>query len=148
MCTNKQDKDLRRKAMQSVKSTGSKIECALQKALWKKGYRYRKNYKKVFGKPDVVFMRHKIAVFVDSEFWHGFEWETRKHDFKSNQGFWWKKIERNIERDKLVTLTLRSEGWAVIRFWGSDITKNLDKCVDIVDNAIKERQKNLSVKMI
>ncbi len=129
--------------MQAVKSTGSKIEQALQKALWKQGFRYRKNYKRVFGKPDIVFMSLKIAVFVDSEFWHGFEWELRKHDFKSKQGFWWKKIERNMARDALVTENLRNEGWIVIRFWGSEVIGNLDRCVEIVGKAIEERRNKL-----
>ena len=83
--------------MQAVKSKGSKIETLLAKELWKRGHRYRKNNKSVYGKPDLTFKKHKIAIFVDSEFWHGKEWEVRKKDHKSNKDFWHKKIERNIE---------------------------------------------------
>ncbi len=108
--------------MQAVKSKGSKIETALAKALWSRGYRYRKHNKTVFGRPDFTFKSKKIAIFVDSEFWHGKDWELRKNDHKSNKEFWLKKIERNIERDKEVNSQLASEGGNVIRFWGKDIT--------------------------
>jgi DNA mismatch endonuclease Vsr len=131
-------KEQRRRNMQAVKSKGSKIETALGKALWAKGFRYRKNNKKVFGKPDFTFKKYKIAIFVDGEFWHGKDWEIRKHDHKSNQDFWHKKIERNIERDKEVNQKLKEEGWKVIRFWGKDIKKNLQNCIEKVEEAINE----------
>lgn len=118
---DKLSKEQRRKNMQAVKNKGSKIEVALARALWAKGLRYRKNNKTVFGKPDLTFKRKKIAIFVDSEFWHGKDWNERKRDHKSNQDFWHKKIERNIERDKEVNSKLASDGWKVIRFWGKDI---------------------------
>jgi DNA mismatch endonuclease (patch repair protein) len=142
MTPDRLTKDQRRKTMQAVKSTGSQIEQKLQKALWRRGFRYRKNYKKVFGKPDIVFVRLKIAVFVDSEFWHGFDWDNRKQDFKSGRDFWWNKIERNIARDKQVTEKLTEEGWIVIRFWGRQIEKNLDECVNMVSNIIDQRRLN------
>ena len=123
------------KNMQAVKASGSKIENRLQKALWKKGYRYRKNYKQVFGKPDIVFMSLKIAVFCDSEFWHGYDWENRKNDFKSNKDFWIKKIQRNIERDYKVNQKLEKDGWIVIRIWGNDIKNNLENCIAIIEAA-------------
>ncbi len=126
---NKLTKEQRKKNMQAVKSTGSKIEVALAKSLFYKGYRYRKNDKTVFGKPDLTFKKHKIAIFVDSEFWHGKDWEIRKYDHKTNKEFWYKKIERNIERDKEVNLELRKQGWKVLRFWGKQITKDLGNCV-------------------
>ena len=94
-------KEQRRKNMQNVRSKDSEIELKLRSELWKKGFRYRKNFREVFGCPDIVFKKLKIAVFVDSEFWHGFDWENRKNDFKSNQEFWIKKIEKNIFRRKL-----------------------------------------------
>ena len=97
----------------------------LGKALWRKGFRYRKNDTSVFGKPDFTFKKYKIAVFCDSEFWHGKNWEERKYDHKTNIEFWHKKIERNIERDKEVNEELNNQGWIIIRFWGQDIKKNL-----------------------
>ena len=130
-------KEQRRKNMQAVKSKGSKIETALSKALWRKGYRYRKNDKAVFGKPDISFRKQKLAVFVDSEFWHGKDWEIRKHDLKSNKDFWHSKIERNIQRDREVTEKLVDQGWKVLRFWGKEIEKNLENCILQVENVLK-----------
>lgn len=138
---DKLTKEQRRRNMQAVKSKGSKIETALAKALWAKGFRYRKNDKTVFGKPDLTFKKYKIAVFVDSEFWHGKNWEEGKHDHKSNQDFWHKKIERNIERDKEVNEKLSAEGWKVLRFWGKDITKNLLICIQQIEETINEAKR-------
>lgn len=90
-------KEQRRKNMQAVRNKDSKIEIALRSALWSKGYRYRKNYTKLEGKPDIVIPKYKLAIFCDSEFWHGYNWDTRKHDIKSNKDFWIKKIEGNIK---------------------------------------------------
>ena len=132
---DKLTKEQRRKNMQAVKATGSKIEVALAKALFAKGYRYRKNNKTVFGKPDITFKKIKLAIFVDSEFWHGKNWAIKKYEHKSNQEFWYKKIERNIERDIEVNTALLKDGWKVLRFWGEDINKNLLICVSkIVSN--------------
>lgn len=127
--------------MQAVKSHNSKIELALSKELWKRGYRYRKNDKTVFGKPDLTFKKYKIAVFVDSEFWHGENWETRKHDHKSNQEFWYTKIERNISRDKEVNEYLEKAGWKVLRFWGKQITKKLFLCVSEIEQEIQAKKR-------
>ncbi len=137
---DKLTKEQRRKNMQAVKNKGSKIEIALAKALWKKGFRYRKNDKTVFGKPDFTFKGLKIAVFCDSEFWHGKDWEKRKHEHKSNIEFWHKKIERNIQRDIEVNEQLKKEGWKVLRFWGKDIEKNLDFCIQEIEQEIKKRK--------
>ena len=118
--------------MQQVKNKDSKIEVLLRKELWLRGLRYRKNVNRIYGKPDIVFIGKKIAVFCDSEFWHGYNWEERKKDFKSHQEFWIPKIERNMERDAEVTAKLESEGWTVIRFWGNEIKKNTSACADII----------------
>ena len=123
--------------MQQVKNKDSKIEVLLRKELWSRGLRYRKNVTKVFGKPDIVFIGKKVAVFCDSEFWHGHDWENRKNDFKSNQEFWIPKIERNIQRDKEVNERLISEGWTVLRFWGKDIKKNTAQCADEIEKAVR-----------
>ena len=131
----------RRKNMQAVRASGSKIETALAKALFAQGLRYRKNDRTVFGKPDLTFKKYKLAVFVDSEFWHGKNWETRKLDHKSNQEFWLTKIESNIERDNEVNEKLLAEGWKVLRFWGKDITKNLDKCINKIQKTINETER-------
>ena len=126
--------------MQQVKNKDSKIEVLLRKELWSRGLRYRKNVNRIYGKPDIVFIGKKIAVFCDSEFWHGYNWEERKKDFKSHQEFWIPKIERNMQRDKEVTAKLESEGWIVLRFWGNEIKKNVTLCADIIERARKESE--------
>ena len=131
----------RRKNMQAVRASGSMIETTLAKALFAQGLRYRKNDKTVFGKPDLSFKKYRLAIFVDSEFWHGKDWETKKYDHKSNKEFWLTKIERNIERDNEVNQRLIAEGWKVLRFWGKDIIKNLDKCITIIQNTINETER-------
>jgi DNA mismatch endonuclease Vsr len=140
---DKLTKEQRRKNMQAVKSHGSKIELALAKELWKRGHRYRKNDKTVFGKPDLTFKKIKLAIFVDSEFWHGKNWTERKHDHKTNQQFWYNKIERNIKRDEEVNAHLTKTGWKVLRFWGNDIKKILLTCVAKVEQEIEERKNEI-----
>ena len=125
--------------MQQVKNKDSKIEVLLRKELWSRGLRYRKNVNRIYGKPDIVFIGKKIAVFCDSEFWHGYNWEERKKDFKSHQEFWIPKIERNMERDAEVTAKLESEGWTVLRFWGNEIKKNTSHCADIIEKAVHSK---------
>ena len=125
--------------MQQVKNKDSGIEILLRKALWQKGYRYRKNVSGIFGHPDIAFISKKVAIFCDSEFWHGYDWENRKNDFKTNKAFWIAKIERNIVRDKEVNSFLTNNGWAVIRFWGKEIKKDLQSCVQKIEETIKER---------
>ena len=130
----------RRRNMQAVKNKDSQIEVSLRRALFRKGYRYSKNYTKVVGKPDIVFTKEKIVVFCDSEFWHGYDWENRKADFKSRQDFWIPKIERNMERDREVNYRLESEGYIVLRFWGKRIKTELDTVVAEIEKVVLERR--------
>ena len=129
----------RHKNMQAVKNKDSEIEVLLRRELWQRGIRYRKNVKKVFGHPDIAFIGKKVAVFCDSEFWHGYDWENRKNDIKSRREFWIPKIERNIQRDLEVTAFLEKEGWLVLRFWGKTIKKNCSQCADIIESSLKGR---------
>ena len=129
----------RRRNMQAVKNKDSKIEVMLRKELWNRGLRYQKNSTKVYGKPDIVFIGKKVAVFCDSEFWHGYDWVYKKNEIKSKREFWIPKIERNIQRDIEVTNKLQAEGWVVLRFWGNDIKKNLTECADKIERTIKQR---------
>ena len=138
---DKHTPEQRRRNMQAVKNKDSKIEVMLRKALYHKGYRYRKNCRKVFGNPDIVFTKEKIAVFCDSEFWHGYDWENRKKDFKSHQDFWIPKIERNMERDKEVTAHLQAEDYIVLRYWGKRIKKDLDMIINEIEREILARRK-------
>jgi len=125
-----------RKNMKAVKASGSKLEQQLGKALWISNLRYRKQYKKLPGRPDFVLVRYKIAIFCDSHFWHGYQWEERKHDHKSNKDFWHNKIQRNIERDKEVNQVLHELGWKVVRFWEHEIKENAETCVQRVKERI------------
>ena len=133
---DKHTPEQRRKNMQAVKNKDSQIELLLRKELWSRGLRYRKNVNRIYGKPDIVFIGKKVAVFCDSEFWHGYNWEERKKDFKSHQEFWIPKIERNMERDAEVTAKLESEGWTVLRFWGNEIKQNTAQGADIIEKAV------------
>lgn len=130
----------RSKTMSAIRSTNTKAEIRLAKALWNLGYRYRKNNKTVFGKPDLTFKKLKIAIFVDSEFFHGRDWETQKDRVKTNREFWQKKIERNIQRDIEVNNYLESQNWKVLRFWSEQIEKNLEDCVTKIQSEIISRQ--------
>lgn len=131
-------KEQRRKNMQNIKSKDTKIEIRLRKALWHKGYRYRKNYKGLPGKPDIVLAKYKIAIFCDGEFFHGKDWEVLKPRLEkgNNSEFWISKISRNRERDDEVNKKLLFQGWTVIRFWGNDIKKNVDECVKVIEECI------------
>lgn len=137
---DKHTPEQRRKNMRAVKNKDSQIELLLRKELWSRGLHYRKNVNRIYGKPDIAFIGKKIAVFCDSEFWHGYNWEERKKDFKSHQEFWIPKIERNMQRDKEVTERLQSEGWTVLRFWGNDIKKNVSGCADIIEAQVRATQ--------
>ncbi len=136
-------KEQKSKNMRAVKNKGSKIEKLLAKELWSNGLRYRKNDKTIFGTPDFVFKGLKIAVFCDSEFWHGKDWEIRKNDFKSNQEFWIPKIERNIQRDKEVNEYLSKNDWTVLRFWGKEIEKDAYHCMLKVKKVVIRKQNDV-----
>lgn len=128
----------RHKNMQSIKSSDTKIELRLRKALWARGYRYRKNYKALPGKPDIALTKYRIAVFCDSEFWHGKDWEVLKPRLLkgNNPDFWVRKIERNRQRDMEIDRKLLFLGWTVIRFWGNEIMKRPEECVKVIEEAV------------
>lgn len=127
--------------MKHNKSKDTKPELLLRKELWKRGLRYRKNYKGICGKPDIVFIKAKIAVFVDGKMWHGYDWEHQKHDFKSNREFWIPKIEQNIARDLKVNKTLIEQGWRMIRFWDFEIKKDVVACANKIEQTYREMTK-------
>jgi DNA mismatch endonuclease (patch repair protein) len=136
--TDKLSPEQRRKNMQAIKGKNTSLERLLASALWKMGLRYRKNDRSVFGTPDFVFKGKKVAVFVDSEFWHGKDWKTRKETIKTNREFWIAKIEANIRRDILVNITLQEKGWTVFRFWGKEIEKETGRCAEEVFDALQK----------
>lgn len=133
----------RTKNMRAIKFKNTKIEELLAKALTQKGLSYRRNNIKVFGKPDFTFRSLKIAIFCDSEYFHGKDWEINKHRIKTNTEFWQGKIEGNIARDNLVNETLLKDGWKVIRFWGDEIKKKIDFCVQSIEKEIENKSSEI-----
>lgn len=127
-----------RKTMSHIRAKDTSIEIALRKQLWNKGYRYRKNYKKLPGTPDICLTKYRIAIFCDSEFFHGKDWNVlREKVGKGNNGrYWIKKIQENIKRDEDVDKKLSLMGWTVIHFWGKDILKNTDECIKVIEETI------------
>ena len=127
--------------MSRIRSKDTDIEMIIRRALWKKGYRYRVHYPLLPGKPDIVFIKEKIAVFCDSEFWHGKRWGEKKERIRKNREYWIRKIEGNIERDKRVNEQLSKQGWVVMRFWGQDIIKDTASCVRDIEEEIAKRHR-------
>ena len=120
--------------MRRIRSTDTSIEIKLRKALWHRGFRYQKNCKGIIGKPDICFKGKKVAIFCDSEFWHGKYLTEGKYIPKTNVEYWIPKITRNIERDKEVNATLIEQGWIVLRFWQKEIEKDLETCLDTIES--------------
>ena len=124
--------------MKKVRHQNTVPEVMFRKALWARGLRYRVCPPDLVGKPDVVLLSARIAIFVDGDFWHGIQWRRRnllrlEDQFKDtpSKAYWLKKIRRNMQRDCERTATLLSEGWTVIRFWESEIRRNLERCVSM-----------------
>ena len=134
------DKEIVTKTMKRVKSKDTSIEVALRKALWKKGFRYRKNCVNLPGKPDIVIPKYKIVIFCDSEFFHGKDWDKLRLQLQrgNNAEYWIKKIERNRQRDRDNEKKLKFLGWNVVRFWGKDIARNTEECVKVIEEMIFE----------
>lgn len=128
----------RHKNMSNIKNKDTKIERILRKTLWENGIRYRKNFRKLPGTPDLVITKYKIAIFCDSEFFHGKDWEVLKPTLErgKNAEFWVEKISKNILHDDEVNKKLNFLGWTVIRFWGKDILKNPEECVQVIKETI------------
>jgi DNA mismatch endonuclease (patch repair protein) len=133
---DKHTKEQRRKNMQAVKSKGSKMENMLADALLLAGFVFERNCTDVLGKPDFLFRDKQLAVFCDSEFFHGKDWETKKHEIKSNREFWHKKIEQNIRRDAFVNEKLSEQGYTVLRFWEKEIKNELDACLKKISSVL------------
>lgn len=118
-------KKQRRKNMQNIRSADTKAELFVARELRKRGIYFAKNVKSIFGKPDFVFRRKKIVVFIDSDFWHGHP--RRCIMPKSNRAYWNNKIKRNKERDKKVNRALKKCGWTVIRIWEYGLKHNFER---------------------
>ena len=127
------------KSMSRVRLKRGIAETMLAKSLWHSDIRYRCNYKKLPGSPDIAITRHHIAIFVDGEFWHGKDWEKRKARLKSNRDYWIEKIEENMARDRRNDEELQMLGWEVVRFWEKDIKKDVDACASVIIQMLAER---------
>lgn len=125
-----------RKRMSKVKLKGGKAETALAKALWQRGYRYRRNDKRLPGSPDIAILKYQIAVFIDGEFWHGKDWEIRKDRLKRNREYWIEKIEENMARDMRDDQLLVQIGWTPIHFWEKDVIKKLPACIAEIEDMV------------
>lgn len=132
------DQEIVTKTMKRVKCKDTSIEIALRKALWERGFRYRKNYAKLPGKPDIAILKYKIAIFCDSEFFHGKDWDKLRLQLLrgNNADYWIAKIERNRQRDRENEQKLMFLGWHVVRFWGKDIAKDANQCVRVIEEMI------------
>ena len=130
---------VRSKTMARIRGKDTKPEMKFRKVLWHSGVRFRVNKIGLPGKPDIANKRLKFVVFIDGEFWHGKDWESKKMSIKSNRKFWIPKIERNIQRDQEINFQLSKLGFRVFRFWQGDIEKNCGGCLMKVLSYIESR---------
>ncbi|WP_273568761.1 very short patch repair endonuclease [Maribacter halichondriae] len=131
----------RSKIMGKIRGKNTKPELAFRKALYHAGYRYRIDYRKLIGRPDIVLKKYKTAIFVDGEYWHGYNWKERKQKIKTNREFWIAKIERNMQRDREVNAELERLGYKVFRFWESAVKKELERCLADVVSHLKNQSR-------
>lgn len=139
---DKLTKEQRHRNMANIKNKDTLIEMKLRKCLWEKGYHYRKNVKDLPGKPDIVLTKYKIAIFCDSEFFHGKDWKELQLQLKKgkNANFWIDKIGKNIKRDEDINKKLQYMGWTVLRFWGRDIKNDVEQCIKVIEETIFEQK--------
>ena len=121
--------------MQAVKGKNTSLERIVAATFWQQGWRYRRNYASLPGKPDFVFLRERVAVFVDGDFWHGWRFPLWR---KKLPDYWQKKIERNRQRDRYNFRFLRRQGWRVIRIWGHQVERDLEAVVERVKALLEE----------
>ena len=133
------DKKKRSEVMSKIRSKNTKPELTLRKALFARGFRYRMNYKKLPGKPDIVFTKYKVAIFIHGCFWHGHEREICKYAIgtpKTNIEYWTKKIASNKRRDNENTLKISSMGWNILTIWECEIMQknNIDILIERISD--------------
>lgn len=128
----------RSERMRNIRGKNTKPELALRKRLYEEGYRYRINVKKLPGSPDIVLRKHMLVIFVDGEFWHGYNWEEKKKRIKDNRAFWIPKIERNMQRDRENEEKLKAMGFTILRFWEAEIKKDIQACVEKIKSVINK----------
>lgn len=127
--------------MSRIKGKDSKPEMILRRAMWSRNIRYRLHNKDLPGKPDIVIKKYKLAIFVDGEFWHGYNWEEKQKQIKSNRSFWIPKIERNMQKDRQTNRILTDMGYTVFRFWSREILKELPKVINQIELYVEGMKK-------
>ena len=132
----------RSKIMSKIRGKNTKPELVFRKALYAAGYRYRIDYKKLIGRPDLVLKKYKTVIFIDGEYWHGHNWSERKPKIKTNREFWIAKIERNMQRDREVNTELKLLGYQVFRYWETEIKKDLERCLSEVVTHLNSYEKS------
>lgn len=145
MPAHRRDPAVTSRIMAAVHSSDTRAELSLRRALHARGVRYRLRARDVFGRPDVVIRKYKIAVFVDGDMWHGNEHVRRglpslEALFPTNTEFWCEKIRRNVERDREVDVHLEQEGWTVLRFWATDVESDPGTAAEAVRQAVSARR--------
>ena len=141
MSNKERTAEVTHKIMSAIPSKNTEPELMLRKALWKENLRYRVNYKKLPGKPDIVFTKYHVAIFCDGDYWHGHNWAIRglgslEEELAGYSEFWRNKILGNIERDTKNNRFLQDMGWTVVRLWESDIRADIDSCVQQIKDAL------------
>lgn len=131
----------RSRTMSKIRSKNTRPEMRLRKALWNAGLRYRLHRRGIPGRPDIVIEKFKVAIFVDGEFWHGYEWEKKREKIKTNRAFWIPKIERNMQRDREVNLQLKKMGYEVFRFWEGEVKKEIGVCIKKILDFVEHQKK-------
>lgn len=129
--------------MSKIRNRNTAPELKLKKALWAAGVRYKNSKYKVLGNPDIQLLKYKILIFIDGDFWHGYDWANRRHKIATNRGFWIPKIERNIQRDRQVTLALERQGYSVMRFWEHEIKSEFGRCLLQILYEINQKKDHL-----
>lgn len=124
--------------MKAIKSDGTNLENMMSSALFRMGYRFRRNVKSLYGKPDIAIKKYKIVIFIDSCFWHGCPSHCRMP--KTNRMYWENKIQNNINRDNKVTFYYKKEGWNIMRIWEHEIEENKEKSIYKVANFVSEHK--------
>jgi len=127
----------RSELMKKIRSTNTKPEIVFRKELWNSGIRYRLNSALLPGKPDIVINKYKIVIFIDGNFWHGYQWKKKKTRIKANREYWIKKIEGNIKRDKINNKKLKKLGFTIFRFWDHQINDDLFACLSQIHSKIQ-----------
>ena len=130
---DKFDKKTRSAIMSHIRHKNTSLEVNFRKLLWEKGLGRYRIYYNLPGKPDIVYVSKKIVIFLDGDFWHGYNW--KKLGKIPPKKYWQEKIQKNIDRSKRYNRQLKKDGWTVLRFWEHDVKKNPDKCIKKVKEA-------------